>query len=59
MSIKKIKVKKNKPSVISEEAMKVIKSLGAIGGSTRAKNLSGEELSKIGKLGAKARWAKK
>jgi hypothetical protein len=33
--------------------------LGAKGGAARAKNLSKEELSKIGKTGAAKRWGKK
>lgn len=32
---------------------------GLVGGRKRAENLSREELSKIGKLGARARWRKK
>ncbi len=37
----------------------VMKEMAAKGGKARAKNLTKDELSKIGKKGAKAMWAKR
>lgn len=51
---------KNKEANELREALRTLaRELGRAGGTARAKNLSKEALSKIGKIGAAKRWAKK
>ena len=51
---------KNKEANQLREALRTLaRELGRAGGTARAKNLSKEALSKIGKQGAAKRWAKK
>jgi hypothetical protein len=52
--------KKSKEANELREALRTVaRELGRAGGTARARNLSKEALSKIGKAGAAKRWAKK
>jgi hypothetical protein len=46
-------------SCVAKRKNKAAVELGRRGGKARAANMTAEELSKIGKQGAKARWAQK